>query len=113
MASEPESFSDYAAFWPFYLRQHSRRATRLMHVTGTCLALVALIKGIVGFSFGWLLIAPMIGYGFAWIAHAFIEKNHPATFTHPLWSLRGDFHMLWLWFSGRLDVELARRGITT
>ena len=113
MTSEPESLSDYAAFWPFYLRQHSKRATRLVHVAGTCLALLALIIGIASFSLGWLLMAPVIGYGMAWIAHAFIEKNKPATFTYPLWSLGGDFHMLWLWLSGRLETEVARHGITT
>jgi hypothetical protein len=113
MTSEPESFSDYAAFWPFYLSQHTKRATRLMHVAGTSLALLAIVKGIAGLSLGWLLMAPVIGYSFAWIAHALIEKNHPATFTYPLWSLRGDFHMLWLWLSGRLQAELARRGIMT
>jgi hypothetical protein len=113
MTSEPESFSDYAAFWPFYLSQHSRRATRLMHVAGTSLALLAAILSIATFSFGWLLMVPVIGYGFAWIAHALVEKNKPATFTYPLWSLRGDFHMLWLWFTGRLEGEAVRYGITT
>jgi hypothetical protein len=113
MTSEPKPFSDYAAFWPFYLSQHSRRTTRLVHVTGTCLALLALVTGIASGSIGWLLMAPVIGYGVAWIAHAFIEKNRPATFTYPLWSLRGDFHMLWLWLTGRLEIEAARCGITT
>jgi hypothetical protein len=113
MTSEPETFSDYAAFWPFYLSQHSRRATRLVHVTGTGLALLAFVAGIASFSFGWLLMAPVIGYGLAWIGHAFIEKNRPATCTYPLWSLRGDFHMLWLWLFGRLETEVARCGITT
>jgi hypothetical protein len=110
MTSELKSFSDYAAFWPFYLSQHSRRATRLMHVAGTCLALLALVAGIAG-NIGWLLAAPVVGYGVAWIAHASIEKNRPATLTYPLWSLRGDFHMLWLWLSGRLEIEVVRRGI--
>jgi hypothetical protein len=113
MTSEPASFSDYAAFWPFYLSQHSKRATRLMHVAGTCLGLLAVIVGIATFSVGWLLVALVAGYGVAWIAHAVIERNRPATFTYPLWSLRGDFHMLWLWFSGRLQTEVARHGITT
>jgi hypothetical protein len=112
MTSGPESFSGYAAFWPFYLSQHSRRATRLMHVAGTCLALLAIVAGVAGFGPGWLLLAPVAGYGVAWIAHAFVERNRPATFTYPFWSLRGDFHMLWLWLSGRLEAEAARRGIT-
>jgi len=108
MTSESESFSDYAAFWPFYQSQHAKRATRLIHVAGTSLALLALIKGIADFSVGWLLMALLIGYGFAWVSHAFIEKNRPATFSHPLWSLRGDFHMLWLWVSGRLEIEFTQ-----
>jgi hypothetical protein len=110
MTSELKPFSNYEAFWPFYLSQHSRRATRLVHVAGTCLALLALVAGIAG-NIGWLLAAPVVGYGVAWIAHAFIEKNRPATFTHPLWSLLGDFHMLWLWLTGRLEIEVVRRVI--
>jgi hypothetical protein len=112
MTSGPDSFSDYAAFWPFYLSQHSKRATRSMHVAGTSLALLAAVASIASLRFGWLLMAPVIGYGIAWIAHAFIEKNRPATFTYPLWSLRGDFHMLWLWLTGRLESEVARRRST-
>ncbi|OCF40073.1 hypothetical protein I317_06148 [Kwoniella heveanensis CBS 569] len=34
-------------------------------------------------------------YGFAWISHFFVEKNKPATFTYPVWSLRGDLKMWW------------------
>jgi hypothetical protein len=112
MANEP-SFPAYADFWPFYLGQHRRRATRLFHITGTLLALLAILNAVANLDIGWLLAAPFIGYGFAWAAHMFIEKNHPATFAHPLWSLRGDFHLLWLWLTGQLEGELMRRGIMT
>jgi len=110
-ASDP--FRTYAEFWPYYLGQHVHRETRLLHIAGTFLALLAVVWAIVSFNFIWLLLAPVIGYGVAWISHAFIEHNHPATFTYPLWSLRGDLHMLWLWLFGWLEAELVQRGITT
>jgi Predicted membrane protein len=38
-----------------------------------------------------LLLAPIAGYGFAWVGHFVFEKNRPATFQHPWYSLLGDF----------------------
>ena len=100
-----ESFGD---FWPHYLREHSRPATRRLHYAGT-----GLVLGLASASLAmgdWRLAAaiPVAGYGFAWFGHAAIERNRPATFTHPLWSLAADFRMAWLWLTGRLDAELAQ-----
>jgi hypothetical protein len=109
----PDRFNTYAEFWPYYLSHHKMPATRYLHFAGTLLALLFLAKAVLGFGFGYLVVALLSGYGMAWIGHAFIEKNHPATFEHPLWSLRADFEMLGLWLTGKLAAELAKHHVTT
>ena len=92
-------FNSFADFWPHYLAEHSRPATRRLHCIGTLTALV-LIIGFVAVGKWWLFpLALAPGYAFAWAAHFLIEKNRPATFTHPLWSFIGDWKMLWLMLS--------------
>jgi len=113
MMENKDGFKTYDTFWPFYLSQHSKRSGRLLHVWGTLLALTAILKAVVPFSFGWLFVAPVIGYGFAWVAHVFVEKNKPATFSYPFWSLKGDVYMLWFWLTGRLEIELVQHNIFT
>src|SRR5262249_3517897 len=105
--------SDYLSFWPVYLAAHRRAATRMLHMIGTALASLLLLAGLILLN-GWMLLAaPVIGYGFAWFSHSFIEHNQPATFEHPLGSLFSDFRMLYLWLGGRLGNELQRQGLDT
>ena len=87
------SFSSFAAFYPFYLSQHSDRTCRRLHFAGTTLGLVALLHAFSTLNFWWLLAGLVAGYGFAWVGHYFFEKNRPATFTHPLYSFMGDWVM--------------------
>ena len=104
--------ASYREFWPIYLREHSRPATRGLHYLGTGLGLALLAAALVTADWRLLPAALVAGYAFAWIGHAAIERNRPATFSHPLWSFVSDFRMFGLWASGRLGRELARHGLT-
>jgi hypothetical protein len=88
-------YRTFREFYPFYLTEHVNPVSRRLHVIGTSLAIAALIAGIVLLDWRWAVAAPFIGYGFAWVGHFFFEKNQPATFKYPGFSLRGDFK---LWF---------------
>jgi hypothetical protein len=101
----------YAEFWPYYLGEHRLPRNRLLHFIGTGLAL-ALLALAVATRNAWLLPAAVVaGYLFAWIGHFGVERNRPATFTYPLWSLVSDFRMFFLWCAGRLEAELKRAGV--
>jgi|SRR5487761_47545 len=107
----PHRIDDYAQFWLHYLREHGRATTRNWHFFGTATALVCVV-GLVATGSAWFLVAAVAaGYGPAWIAHAAFEKNRPATFGHPMWSLVSDLRMFGLWLTGRLGSELARAGV--
>jgi hypothetical protein len=101
----------YREFWPFYLREHSRPATRAWHYFGTGAAILCVIAAIADTNPWLLLLALAFGYGPAWMAHFFVEKNRPATFGYPLWGFFSDIRMFALWIAGRLDRDLERAGI--
>jgi hypothetical protein len=101
----------YSDFWPFYLQEHARPATRALHFLGTGLA-VTCVSAAIASGRPWLgMVALLAGYGPAWAAHFFVEKNRPATFTYPLWSLFSDFRMAFAWLAGGLGEELAKAGV--
>ncbi len=102
------SIRTYAEFWPFYVQEHSNQTNRLLHFTGTSLAMVLLIGALVTQTW-WLLVAvPVAGYGLAWVGHFGVEKNKPASFKYPFWSFISDFRMWALMLTGRMSEEVER-----
>lgn len=87
-------YKSFAEFYPFYLSEHRNRMCRRLHFIGSISVLIALLFFIVTLNWLALLVIPLIGYGFAWIGHFFFERNRPATFRHPIYSLIGDWVML-------------------
>ena len=96
------SFRNFEEFYPFYLGEHADRTSRRLHVIGTSAAVLQILAAIVLREPMLCLTAIVSGYGFAWVGHYVFEKNRPATFKHPLYSLRGDFRMAREVFSGRI-----------
>lgn len=96
---------NYAQFWPYYLSQHSRRKTQILHAVGLILGLsVSAYFAFTARPIG-ILAGPVVGYGFAWYAHFFVEKNRPATWEYPLWSFVSDFRLTSRVISGRVPKK--------
>lgn len=106
-----EPITRYSEFWPYYLREHAKPGTRGMHYLGTGLASALLVATLVTGRLWLVPFALLAGYGPAWIAHFFVEKNRPATFKYPLWSLASDYRMAFIWVTGQLGAELAKAGV--
>ena len=96
------SFRNFEEFYPFYLGEHADRTLRRLHVIGTSAAVLQILAAIALREPMLCLTALVSGYGFAWVGHYVFEKNRPATFKHPLYSLRGDFRMAREVFRGRI-----------
>jgi hypothetical protein len=103
-----QPIDSYAVFWGHYLRAHRRPGTRAVHYLSTAIGLTLLIFAVVMADWRLALAAPVVGYGLAWISHAAVEGNRPATFGHPIWSLGSDLRMLALFATGRLAPHLRR-----
>jgi len=97
-------FSSFHAFYPYYLDEHSNINCRRLHFAGTALVISTAVYAVTTATWWALALLPIFGYGFAWIGHFVFEKNRPATFKHPLYSLAGDFVMFKDLLTGRLKL---------
>ena len=102
---ETETFEQ---FWDFYVGEHREKATRVLHFIGTTAAMGCVAGGLLTKRRWLLLLAPVCGYGPAWFSHFVIEKNRPASFKYPLWSLQADFVMWWKTIRGEMQAEVDR-----
>ncbi len=86
-------YTSFREFYAFYLSEHRNRACRRLHFVGSLLVLASVAAALLTGDARWLWLAPLFGYGFAWVGHYAFEKNRPATFKHPLYSFAGDWVM--------------------
>ena len=101
-------FSSLKEFYPFYLTEHQDPICRGLHFTGTFILIVIAIVIIIQAQWSYFWTIPLVGYGFAWIGHAFFEKNKPATFQYPFYSLASDFIMFFDILTGKLPKKMEK-----
>lgn len=96
----------FKKFYLYYLTQHQNKTCRTFHFIGTALVLTTVFSAIRFARPEFLLLAPVFGYGFSWIGHFGFERNVPAAFKNPIFSLFSDFLMFWHILSGKVDARL-------
>lgn len=97
-------FKSFEDFYPYYLGEHANLMCRKLHFIGTSFVIALLVTVFLTGNWWLMWFKPLMGYGFAWWGHYGYEKNRPATFKHPFYSLLGDFRMFWDILSGKLKA---------
>jgi hypothetical protein len=100
-----KKFKTLKEFYPFYLTEHRNLTSRVLHFIGTGLVVLSVFTGILFHEWRFILATPFLGYGFAWVGHFFFEKNKPATFQYPLFSLASDFLLFWDLLTGNQSFK--------
>lgn len=109
-----KKYKTFWSFYPYYLTEHSDPICRATHYIGTSLLIVVIICSIVFKDARILFLLPVVGYGFAWLGHFVFEKNRPATFQYPFYSLASDFVMYFHFLTGQITkrVEDAKKTVS-
>jgi hypothetical protein len=105
----PPDLPTFAAFWPHYLDQHRHPGCRALHYGAAAVAATLVLVAACARCPWTLSAAPLAAYALAWLGHALVERNRPATWSHPWWSLRAEFRMVRLALTGRLRGEWMLR----
>lgn len=101
-----ERIKTYREFYEFYLDEHQKTGTRIFHFLGILFVFTVIAFVIYSGKERFLWYIPIFGYGFAWLSHAFIERNKPATFRYPLWSLISDFKLFFELLTGKQKFRI-------
>ncbi|MEE9176086.1 MAG: DUF962 domain-containing protein [Thermodesulfobacteriota bacterium] len=104
MGEGEKKFKSFSEFYPYYLSEHGNPVNRRLHFFGSLLTIIVVLFVIFTQTWIALILVPILGYGFAWIGHYFVEKNKPATFTYPLYSLMGDWVMFKDILTGKIKL---------
>jgi hypothetical protein len=102
-------FKTLKEFYPFYLSEHRNLTSRVLHFIGTALVVLLFFTAMLFHNFLFLIGIPIVGYSFAWVGHFFFEKNKPATFQYPLFSLASDFILFWDLLSGKQPFNVEEK----
>ncbi len=100
-------FNSVSEFYPYYLTQHREFRCRTLHFIGTGLVIGIFLAAIITQTWWLFLVIPVVGYGFAWTGHFLFERNKPAAFNNPLYSLACDFIMFWHIITGQITKKIA------
>ena len=96
-----KKYKSLKEFYPYYLSEHANTTSRILHFIGTGLVVLAFFTGFMFHNWLFFLVMPVLGYGFAWVGHFFFEKNKPATFQYPGYSLASDFILFYDLLTGK------------
>lgn len=106
---EQKKFKSLAEFYPFYLSEHQHTTSRILHFVGTFLLVLLLFAAVLFHDWRFFAAIPFVGYGFAWVGHFFFEKNRPATFKYPVYSLASDFLLFWDLLNGKQPFKVKKQ----
>lgn len=104
--AETKTYNSFKEFYPYYLTEHSRPINYWLHFIGTFGVISLFVIGLLTQNGKLLFLLPFCGYGFAWFGHFIFEKNRPATFVYPLYSLGSDFVMFWHILTGQISSKM-------
>jgi hypothetical protein len=111
--AEAARSSSLSEFYPRYLAEHSNPVSRSLHIAGSTAVIALGVAAIMTRKPRLLLAMPIVGYGFAWAGHFLFERNKPATFKQPLYSLASDFLMMRDTLLGRLPPSPTSKSDST